>query len=49
MKGFPKARCGDTYASYDYVSKGYSALPPVDRLATYLRLGLLRPHRVALH
>lgn len=48
MKGFPKARFGDTYASYVYVSKGYSALPPVDRLATYLRLGLLRPHRVAL-
>jgi len=29
MKDFPKARFGDTYASYVYVSKGYSALPPV--------------------
>lgn len=48
MNDFPKARFEDTYASDYYVSKGYSALPPVDRLATYLRLGLLRPHRVAL-
>jgi hypothetical protein len=49
MKDFPKARFGDTYASNVYVSKGYSALPPVERLAIFLAAGLLRPHRIALH
>jgi hypothetical protein len=49
MKDFPKARFGDTYASNVYVSKGYSAHPPVERIATYFAAGLLRPHRVALH